>query len=402
MDQPTEKTCGTCRKIKLVTEFHRDRSRQGGFEACCKACRSAARMALRGTVNTGTCLHCGEEFARKGVKGIVPAYCYKTECYRRCDVDGCDEWGRTKGYCATHYARYRKHGDPTAGPIYEKNYNGELCAVDSCEATAVSKTYCEMHYQRLRKHGDPLVRLVVEYNQPCTVEGCDRTDMIRHGYCVMHYYRWRTHGDPLNPGRVQYRRDDPSRPLCQAEGCDKPFAVNGYCRKHLYRWNRYGDPDGQAQYPPHSPCRTCADPPPHARYREFCSEACYVAYRVSDGEPPLTGECFACQIEIPFLTVDSSGKKCYRQSRWCHDCRMRARSAPHAMTVEQLARRDGTDCKLCRKPIDMTLKRNDPGGMLAPSVDHMAPLSRGGLNVPENLQLTHLLCNIRKRDRVIT
>lgn len=70
------------------------------------------------------------------------------------------------------------------------------------------------------------------------------------------------------------------------------------------------------------------------------------------------------------------------------------------MTSAQLAERDGADCALCRKPVDMTIAGRDthPDGLMMPSVDHITPLSWGGLNVPENLQLAHLRCNIRKND----
>lgn len=33
---------------------------------------------------------------------------------RTCPVDGCDKAVRTKGYCDTHYRRWRKYGDPCA------------------------------------------------------------------------------------------------------------------------------------------------------------------------------------------------------------------------------------------------------------------------------------------------
>lgn len=36
------------------------------------------------------------------------------------------------------------------------------------------------------------------------------------------------------------------------------------------------------------------------------------------------------------------------------------------------------------------------------SLDHIIPLSKGGSHTYDNIALTHLLCNIRKRDRAIT
>lgn len=34
---------------------------------------------------------------------------------RTCSVDGCERREKARGYCSTHYSRWRKHGDPLAG-----------------------------------------------------------------------------------------------------------------------------------------------------------------------------------------------------------------------------------------------------------------------------------------------
>lgn len=36
---------------------------------------------------------------------------------------------------------------------------------------------------------------------------------------------------------------------------------------------------------------------------------------------------------------------------------------------------------------------------LAASIDHVLPIAHGGGDVPANVQLAHLRCNVRKRDR---
>ncbi|MEU7066900.1 HNH endonuclease [Streptomyces sp. NPDC046161] len=65
----------------------------------------------------------------------------------------------------------------------------------------------------------------------------------------------------------------------------------------------------------------------------------------------------------------------------------------------QLVRRDGADCRLCGKAIDLTLKFPHSFSV---SIDHVLPRAKGGSDAAANLQLAHLRCNIVKRDKLIT
>lgn len=57
-------------------------------------------------------------------------------------------------------------------------------------------------------------------------------------------------------------------------------------------------------------------------------------------------------------------------------------------------------CALCGAPVDKTLKRPDP---MSASVDHIIPIAKGGHpSSLENLQLTHLWCNMHKGDKLFT
>jgi hypothetical protein len=59
--------------------------------------------------------------------------------------------------------------------------------------------------------------------------------------------------------------------------------------------------------------------------------------------------------------------------------------------------RDGGVCQLCHEPVDPTLKKPD---LMCASTDHVIPLSRGGEHSYANTQLAHLICNIRKNNRI--
>lgn len=54
------------------------------------------------------------------------------------------------------------------------------------------------------------------------------------------------------------------------------------------------------------------------------------------------------------------------------------------------------DCPLCGEPIDLTIEHPDP---MCRSLDHIKPMSLGGGHVQENVQWSHLGCNLRKRNQ---
>ena len=65
--------------------------------------------------------------------------------------------------------------------------------------------------------------------------------------------------------------------------------------------------------------------------------------------------------------------------------------------LSDVAARDLFTCCLCGERVDMTLTYPDPGSA---SVDHVVPLARGGADVFDNVQLSHIGCNWAKGDRV--
>lgn len=55
-------------------------------------------------------------------------------------------------------------------------------------------------------------------------------------------------------------------------------------------------------------------------------------------------------------------------------------------------------CGICGRPVDKTLKPPNP---LAPVVDHIIPVNKGGHPSDiENLQLAHATCNRQKSDKL--
>lgn len=81
---------------------------------------------------------------------------------RTCKVTGCDrdasgKGGGGRGWCPTHYMRWRRHGDPErGGEVIRQHVAGAPCSITRCTKSTVARGYCENHYRRWRRYGEPL------------------------------------------------------------------------------------------------------------------------------------------------------------------------------------------------------------------------------------------------------
>ena len=64
----------------------------------------------------------------------------------------------------------------------------------------------------------------------------------------------------------------------------------------------------------------------------------------------------------------------------------------------EICERDGWICQICKEPVERNAHYPEP---LAPSLDHIIPVSKGGSSDPSNLQLTHLVCNLKRGNRAL-
>lgn len=67
-----------------------------------------------------------------------------------------------------------------------------LCSVEGCTRPHCARGYCNTHYAQWRRRGDPLFR---KPSRACSLSGCAGPHYAR-GYCHLHWKRWRTYGDP--------------------------------------------------------------------------------------------------------------------------------------------------------------------------------------------------------------
>lgn len=69
------------------------------------------------------------------------------------------------------------------------------------------------------------------------------------------------------------------------------------------------------------------------------------------------------------------------------------------VSLKTVYARDGWLCKICGEPVNFIRQHPDP---MSPSLDHIIPLSKGGPHTFANVQLAHLICNLRKTNKLTT
>lgn len=333
-----------------------------------------------------SCVQCGRHYrVQLGVAHGPPSTCCSTACrlqrnrdlvrsskqrldanpaQPRCDVVGCDSRATRRGWCGMHYARWMSCGDPgAAAPSRCKN---TVCEVEGCGARATRKHLCNLHYSRL------------------TAKGTTR---------------------PPAPRVIK---------LCRVSDCARKSKARGFCALHADRFKKYGDPLGEFKVA--CKCVVCGVEWESKKPGKTCSVRC--ASRLRDRVSP-TKTCLVCGVNFPtHWTTQTCSPECKRQRElvrlrtWNQSQRetnpdylarrrvaqQRRRARVRAVSVEdftfnEIADRDRWTCGICGGPVDPRLSWPD---QMSQSLDHVVPIAVGGRHVRENVQLAHLVCNMRK------
>lgn len=79
---------------------------------------------------------------------------------KRCSISDCERRSEVKGWCLSHWRRWKEHGDPGLGPPIRridkrrKRRADGKCLAPNCERNAEpTKTECETHARRRRNTG---------------------------------------------------------------------------------------------------------------------------------------------------------------------------------------------------------------------------------------------------------
>lgn len=107
-----------------------------------------------------------------------------------CTVEGCSREHKARGYCPTHYIRFRKHGDPSVTLYPSRHLNSAAtCVVADCHRDSYGMGLCRLHYKRVLRFGT--VELPIRDAATCSE--CDKPAHAR-GLCHMHVQRLYTRG----------------------------------------------------------------------------------------------------------------------------------------------------------------------------------------------------------------
>jgi len=108
-----------------------------------------------------------------------------------CAIHDCDRPHYARGWCALHYLRWYRHGDPGALLVSHETVHGTENGYSNrgCRCSECREAHRIAFAMRVRKRELEL--------GSCRVRGCE-TGQYAKGYCKAHYERQRT-GRPMPP-----------------------------------------------------------------------------------------------------------------------------------------------------------------------------------------------------------
>lgn len=215
--------------------------------------------------------------------------------------------------------------------------------------------------------------------------------------------------------------------ICQWNECGKEFpkkkkSVNKYCSQDCYRKDKAEQSDKKEQdrlyILSHQECKNCGETFSNGRKVKYCSDQCkkeatHNMWRVrydnglNDKErqsriesfEQQTYQCKECgddftpeygERRTAYCSERCQRKYIRRNTKYRRRARMKEQYV-EPVSLKKIMERDNYICQLCNEPVDMS--KEGTSDKLAPSLDHIIPLSKGGEHSYANTQLAHHYCN---------
>lgn len=228
----------------------------------------------------------------------------------------------------------------------------EMCSFGGCDLKCQARGLCSSHYGQVRR-GNPLKPLHWRSNRGCDFPGCDHPHKAK-GLC-------KSHGSQLSRGKtlVPLRRQQ-SGSVCDFPGCGKKHHSNGLCATHYQQ---------RAAGHPLAPIYSTRNKNGMGQTKE--KKASYNKHWRLDHPERI---------------------RAYRHKRRAH----MQNSEVEDFLDGEIFERDNWICQLCFEPIDQSLKWPDSQSK---SLDHIIPVSKMGSHTRDNVQIAHVICNLRKGNR---
>lgn len=328
----------------------------------CRYCGTEFEPKKRGRKNTGFCCKkCADAWRQHNIYDLMPKK-YTKQC------DSCGETFQTnrknQRYCSTACVHDVRR---TGRTVYTKN-----CLYCNSEFTTIYKNY-----------------------KYCTSTCASRHAAdLRRGEYFCEYCGQTRHSDHPNRNR-----------FCSRECAVKARFMDLWIQREAERaeWKRLREIEMTRE------CDWCGKTfVAHNVNHRYCSTDCCYSARLHDSHEQHISQFIPQQRICPkcgnsFTTTFRAQGKIY--------CSERCECATHAdRRAEQLKaafvepvglkttfRSYKGICGICSLPVP---KHNDPSSDWGPTVDHIIPLSKGGLHKKSNCQLAHRLCNSLKLDTV--
>ncbi len=165
----------------------------------------------------------------------------------KCTVKGCDKPIHGRGFCATHWARWKKHGSPDIVTTRQKG-TGTI-GKDGYTRIVVDGKHWLLHRLIYTQKVGPIPEGMQIHHLDGDKNNNDPKNLTLmtlrdHHYLHLKGRVWKKHSEGAKLKMSISAKNRPKRPkkVCSMEGCNDFTRSKGLCNRHYIRLRKFGDP----------------------------------------------------------------------------------------------------------------------------------------------------------------